>query len=300
MRHVAQRPHRIAQGQRRRQEALLDHLQHEERGAHFQIGGVLGHVGVADDDVQAAIAVAVGVRLVTGIDDGALHHRVEAHFGFEEIRPLRDLVGHRLGAVFGSDLAGAAVDLARHQERHQVLRQQLEGRAAVQEVILVVAVAAAFAVAVVLVDDDRVAVRQERVGTGATAVQDALTGLFVAQQVEDVRALGRRVFRVRVIHVEPRAVVEDLVQRHVVLLVRHLARLVVLEAARVDQRLLLIVIPQQPRRLAGVVAVDQQQRRGDRIETPVVLHREPEFRFRPDDLGECHDASAMPAQPQRY
>ena len=106
-----------------------------------------------------------------------------------------------------------------------------------------VAVAAAFAVAVVLVDDDRLAIGNELVGARTATIQNTLPGFLVTQQVENIRALGGRVFRVRVVYVETRTVVQDLVQGHVVLLVWNLAGLVMFEAARVHHRLFLIVIP---------------------------------------------------------
>ena len=132
-------------------------------------------------------------------------------FGFKEIGSLGYLVRHRRRTVFGTDFTGTAENLAGNQERHQVFRQQLEGSAAVQKVVLVVAVAAAFAVAVVLVDDDGLAIGNELVGARATAIQNTLSGFLVAQQVENVRALGGRVFRVRVVYVETRAIVQDFV-----------------------------------------------------------------------------------------
>ena len=49
---------------------VLDHGQDEGGGADLQEVGHLGEVGVAEDDVQAAVLLGVAVRLVTGVDDG--------------------------------------------------------------------------------------------------------------------------------------------------------------------------------------------------------------------------------------
>ncbi len=53
------------------EEAVFDHVEHERGGADLQIGRDFRHVGVADDDMEAPVSLGVGVRLVTGIDDGA-------------------------------------------------------------------------------------------------------------------------------------------------------------------------------------------------------------------------------------
>ena len=50
---------------------LLEHAQQDARGADLEEGGVLAHVRVADDDVEAAVALGVGVGLVAGVDDRA-------------------------------------------------------------------------------------------------------------------------------------------------------------------------------------------------------------------------------------
>src|SRR4030095_10126869 len=68
---LADRPDRVLQGQVAHHHAGLDHPQHDVGTAHLQQRGDLVHVGVADDDVQAAVPLGVGVRLVPGVDDGA-------------------------------------------------------------------------------------------------------------------------------------------------------------------------------------------------------------------------------------
>ena len=48
-------------------------------------------VGVADDDVQPAVLLRVGVRLVAGVDDRALQRRLEPDLVLEEVGALADL-----------------------------------------------------------------------------------------------------------------------------------------------------------------------------------------------------------------
>ena len=52
-------------------EVVLDHAEHDGHGAALQIVGHLAHVGVAHDDVETAVLLGIGVRLVARIDDGA-------------------------------------------------------------------------------------------------------------------------------------------------------------------------------------------------------------------------------------
>ncbi len=56
--------------------------------AHLEVVGDVGHVGVADDHVEAAVLLGVGVGLVAGVDDGPAVHRLEADLGLEEVGAL--------------------------------------------------------------------------------------------------------------------------------------------------------------------------------------------------------------------
>ncbi len=63
--------------------------------------GHLGQVGVAHDDVEAAVLLGVAVRLVPGVDDGPLERGLQADFLLEEVGPLGELeldVARRPGA----------------------------------------------------------------------------------------------------------------------------------------------------------------------------------------------------------
>ena len=97
-RHVAQHDRRV-----------LEHAQQDRRGPDLQERRVLAHVRVADDHVQAPVALGVGVGLVTRVDDRAAARGGAAH-------ALPDVLGALGDAVHGAPgrlqhLAGAGVDL---------------------------------------------------------------------------------------------------------------------------------------------------------------------------------------------
>ncbi len=64
-----------------------------------QVDRVLAHVRVADDHVQAAVLLAVGVGLVARVDDRPLDHGVERDLGLEEVGALGELVVAGVRAV---------------------------------------------------------------------------------------------------------------------------------------------------------------------------------------------------------
>ena len=69
---LADGPDRVLEGEVAEHLArVLEHAQQDRRGADLQEGGVLAHVRVADDHVEAAVALGVGVGLVAGVDDRA-------------------------------------------------------------------------------------------------------------------------------------------------------------------------------------------------------------------------------------
>ena len=71
--------------------ALLDEVEHQRRGADLEIGRRLGEVGVADDDVQPAVLVGVGVRFVAGVDDAALERGLQADLDLDVVGALGQL-----------------------------------------------------------------------------------------------------------------------------------------------------------------------------------------------------------------
>ena len=105
----------VAQHDRR----VLEHAQQHRGGADLQEGRVLAHVRVADDDVEAAVALGVGVGLVAGVDDRPAAGRRRRHALPDVLGPLGD--AELRAACRLQDLAGAGVDLARHEERDEHL-----------------------------------------------------------------------------------------------------------------------------------------------------------------------------------
>ena len=72
--------------------AALDQIENERCSPDFHRRSPLAHVRVAEDDVKPPITARVHMRLVTGINQRAVIHRVNAHQHAEKIRALRDLI----------------------------------------------------------------------------------------------------------------------------------------------------------------------------------------------------------------
>ena len=68
---LADRADRVLHGEVAHHHAVLDHPQHEVARGDLEHRGGLAHVGVADDHVEPAEPLGVGVRLVAGVDDRA-------------------------------------------------------------------------------------------------------------------------------------------------------------------------------------------------------------------------------------
>ena len=213
--HLADRPDRVLQREVTHRRAVLDHLQHQVRRTQLEHGRRLGHVAVADDHVQSAVVLGVGVRFVAGVDD-----RTRAGGGAADALP--DVVGpltHRIDRTVAQlhDFACATGDLAADQERDQVVGDALEVTGARHQVVLVAAVGVAGGVGVVLEDvdvpDDLVG-RHPLLGVDGEVDQDALPGLVLDDRLADVVALGCGVLGVAAdVEVEPRAVAEEHIAR---------------------------------------------------------------------------------------
>ena len=91
---------------------------------------------------------------------------------------------------------------------NEIAHERGERDRAVDEEVLVAAVGVALAVAVVLVDDDLLAGRQELAGRVHRAGEDPLPRLVEQDGLHRVAALGRGVLGVRVVDVVARAVGE--------------------------------------------------------------------------------------------
>src|SRR5712691_1554548 len=108
-----------------------------------------------------------------------------------------------------------------------------------------IAVAIALLITVVFVDDKRPTRWNELISTQTAQVEYALPSLFIADKIKDIRTFWRGKFRVRVVDIEARTIWQDLVNRHVVLMIRDVVLVIQLKTSGIDQRILLIVVPQQ-------------------------------------------------------
>ena len=131
--------------------AVLDHREDQRGGAELEQVGDVAVVRVADDDVQPAVEVGHGVRLVAGVDDRPLQGRLEPDLDLEEVAALADLEPRRPGVLPDADAPRAAHHLARHEERDEVADDVAERRLPAHQVVLVGAVRGTLAVGVVLV-----------------------------------------------------------------------------------------------------------------------------------------------------
>ena len=169
---------------------VLDHLEDDRSRPDLHEVGVLAHVRVADDHVQPAILLAVGMRLVAGIDDRAIVRRRARDLLIDVLGALTDAV---VNAVLGlEDLARAGVDLARHEERDQLLGEVVEIDVAIDEVVLVAAVAVAHEVRVVLEDRElpgNALFADLLLGVDLEIFEDPLTGLVVDRSAGSARRI---------------------------------------------------------------------------------------------------------------
>ncbi len=170
-------------------------------GADLEVGGDLGEVGVADDDVQPAVLVGVGVRLVAGVDDRPLEGGLEADLDLEEVGARGDLEAGAGAVLADADPADAGEDLPGDEERGQVRDDVGERGLPAHQVVLVRPVRCALVVGVVLVELDAVGAGDGRGAAGGLG-HDAFAGLVPADDVQRVGAFGRAVLRVRVVDVE--------------------------------------------------------------------------------------------------
>ena len=237
MRDVLERGHRAGHAQVGGEEPVLDHRKDQGGRADLEVGGDLGEVRVAEDDVQAAVLLGIGVRFVPGVDDRALQRRLEPHLHLEVVGALADLEPVAVTVLPEPDPAGTADHLTADEERGQVTHDVAERCGPADEVVLVRAVGRPLVVGVVLVEQ-QVALAADR-GEPTGVERDLLPRLVPPDDVERGRALRGGVLRVRVVDVEAGAVGEDHVRQAEVLVgelagVGHLPRHV--EPSRVAQR----------------------------------------------------------------
>ncbi len=209
--HVPDRPDRILQREVAHRYAGLDQPQHQFRRADLQQGRRLAHVGVADDDVQPAVTLGVGMRLVAGVDDRPAPGGRRRHALPDVLGPLADAVLRTPRGV--QHLARPADQLPGDQERHQHVGDLGEVADPGDQVVLVAAVGVAVAVGVVLEQVDVTAdafARQPLLGVDDQVLEDAFAGPVMVDQLHQVVALGGGVLRVRSdVEVDARSVAQE-------------------------------------------------------------------------------------------
>jgi hypothetical protein len=228
-----------------RDETLLDHRENQRGRAQLEVGRDLRQIGIADDHVQAAIFLRVGVGLVAGIDDRALERGLEPDLDLEEVGTLADLEAVLPAVLAQSDPPGAGYHLPADEERRQVAHDVGERRCPRHQVVFVAPVGSALVVGVVLVELDRLGTRD---GSGVVGrhLHDPLTGFVPDDGVSRIGAFRSRILRMRMVDIEPGAIGQNDVGQADVLVreltgVGELSRKV--EAPRVTQRILFLEIP---------------------------------------------------------
>ncbi len=183
--------------------------------ADLEEGGVLAHVRVAHDDVQAAEPLRVGVRFVARVDDRTRPGGRRRHAFPDVLGPLRD-AEHRTPRRL-QHLARARVDLAGDEERDEDVGELGEVALALDEIVLVAAVGVAGAVGVVLEEEDLAPdafLAQTLFRALDESLEDALPRLVVDDEVADRVAFRGGVFGVAAdVEVEAGAVLEEDVAR---------------------------------------------------------------------------------------
>ena len=208
---LADRPDGVLQRQVAHHDARLDHAQHEVGRADLEQHGRLAHVRVADDDVQAAEALGVRVRLVTGVDDRTGAGRRGRHALPDVLRALAHAVDRSTRRL--QHLAGAADDLPGDEEGDQHVGEPAELAVPPYEVVLVTAVGVAGRVGVVLEQIDVARdplLAEATLGVDQQPFKDPLTRLVVNDEFVDAVTLGRRVLRMTSdIEVQPCPVAQE-------------------------------------------------------------------------------------------
>ena len=198
-----------------RARVFFEHAQHDGRGADLEEGRVLAHVGVADDHVQPAEALGVGVRLVARVDDRT-GPGGRARHAFPDVLGALAHAVHRAACGL-QHLARTGVDLAGDEERDQHVGELGEVAVALDEVVLVTAVRVARGVGVVLEQVDLAAdafLAEPLLGAADEALEVPLPRLVVHDEIGDGVALGRGVLGVAAdVEVEAGAVLEEDVAR---------------------------------------------------------------------------------------
>src|SRR5262245_20873860 len=95
------------------------------------------------------------MRLVAGIEDGPIVHRIDAQVRFHEVSALRKLIGSRNKARllgFDTDFPCARNHLPTHEERQEARHDLSKGNRSRYQIIVVTAVTVTVEICVVFVE----------------------------------------------------------------------------------------------------------------------------------------------------
>ena len=237
------------------------------------------------------------MRLVAGVYERTLVHRIDAHEHAEEVGALRNLKHSRLpGRAFPFDpeLARAGENLPCDQKWQNARDELVPRDIAPHQVIVVAPIAMPGEVGVVLVQAHLVVWREFQISPARALSQNPLAGFLMADQLPQGRAFGGRVFRVGVIVIKPRAIRENQIafdffetKRPILIdfvvgrLIRVLKQLGRAKTTGITMWIFQGIIPFHVRAVFGVRA-DQLNRLGYDIHGLSALNRDPVFRFRPE------------------
>src|SRR5262249_26854634 len=185
------------------------------------------------------------MRLIPGIDNGAFDHGIQANFGLKEIGPLGDLVGDRVCAVLCNTIARPTEGLARDQKRRHLVDNGLERNTPIEQIVLMIPIAVALLVAIVFVDNETPAGRQELIGSEQAAVYNTLSSFFIAHHVQYIGAFRGTKLGMGMIDIIARPIRQNLIDSNVFLRTEDVIVVVVeLKTPRIHQWIFLIVVPQ--------------------------------------------------------
>ena len=168
--------------------------------------------------MQPPIPASIGMWFVTGIKNGPVVHRIDAHPSFHEIGPLRQLIQPRLQARFlrfDSQLSRSRKYLSGHQKRNQPGCQRLERNRPRNQIIVMTAVTMPVEIGVVLI---QLNVRSAECLITALSrpKEQPLARPVVRYQITHRAAFGSRIFRMGMIVVKACAVRQDQIALHLV------------------------------------------------------------------------------------
>ena len=128
--------------------SMLEQPQQHARSAKLQHLRHIHAVGIANDDMQAAILVG-GVRFVARVDNRPFKSGLQSDLGVDIVGTLAQLITGHLTALTDSHATGAGVYLACDEVQSHQASDLIEGNRTGHHIVLVRAPAGTFAVHVV-------------------------------------------------------------------------------------------------------------------------------------------------------